>query len=183
VLAGSLWELPEREFQYAACDLVAKHVRVCGPGFIATARTLITSKSWWDTVDSLASDVVGDLVRRFPDLAATMDEWLESENLWVVRSAILHQLRFKEATDTDRLFAYCLRRADHKDFFIRKAIGWALRQYSWTDPEAVKRFVAEHEAELSPLSRREALLAITGHRKRQPASTDAPATPAARTGS
>ncbi|MFN0146375.1 MAG: DNA alkylation repair protein [Dehalococcoidia bacterium] len=169
VLAGHLWELSEREYQYAAMDILAKHVRVCGPGFLAAARTLITTKSWWDTVDGLAADVAGDLVRRFPELAVTMDAWVESDNLWLRRTALIHQLRYKEKTDTERLFRYCLARAGETDFFIRKAIGWAVRQYSWTDPGAVAAFVAAHEAELSPLSRREALLAIRGGRKHRPA--------------
>jgi 3-methyladenine DNA glycosylase AlkD len=96
-----------------------------------------------------------------------MDEWIGSENTWLARTALIHQLRYKRETDTDRLFRYCLLRAGDREFFIRKAIGWALRQYSWTDPDAIRAFVAAHEQELSPLSKREALLVINGGRKKR----------------
>jgi 3-methyladenine DNA glycosylase AlkD len=94
-----------------------------------------------------------------------MDAWAEDSNFWVVRTAILHQLRFKSATDSERLFRYCGMHAGDAEFFIRKAIGWALREYSKTDAAAVRRFVAEHEGELSGLSKREALLWLNGGRK------------------
>jgi 3-methyladenine DNA glycosylase AlkD len=97
------------------------------------------------------------MVDRHPALVSTMDEWAREENLWLVRTALLHQLRHKEATDSERLFRYCLLRADHPDFFIRKAIGWALREYAKTAPDRVRAFVRSHEARLSPLSVREAL--------------------------
>src|SRR6266540_1420745 len=117
----------------------------------------ITNKSWWDTVDALAAHLVGPIVANHPATVSTMDEWAGEENVWLARTAILHQLTYKEATDTERLFRYCVTRADHRDFFIRKAIGWALRQHAWTDPGAVRRFVAAHTDRLSPLSVREAL--------------------------
>jgi len=85
-------------------------------------------------------------------LAATFSQ---SDELWLTRTAILHQLRYKGATDAARLFRYCADRADHRDFFIRKAIGWALREYAYTDPAAVRKFV--EQTDLSGLSRREAL--------------------------
>ena len=88
---------------------------------------------------------------------AVMDEWVTSENLWIARTAIIHQLRSKERTDLDRLFAYALGRSADTDFFIRKAIGWALRQYAHTDPAPILRFVKMHEDQLSVLTRREAL--------------------------
>ncbi len=100
---------------------------------------------------------VGELVRRHPELLAAMDRWIDAEDFWLARAAIIHQLKFREATDRDRLFTYCLRRAPDQEFFLRKAIGWALREYSKTDPDAVRAFVKNHENQLSPLSRREAL--------------------------
>jgi 3-methyladenine DNA glycosylase AlkD len=150
------WELPEREYQYFACDLLAAHARTLSPQFLPTVRHLVTTKSWWDTVDALAAAVVGRIVAGYPAAVATMDQWLVDPNLWLNRTAILHQLTGKQDTDTERLFRYCLAQAGHRDFFIRKAIGWALRQYAWTDPAAVHRFVTAHAAELSPLSIREA---------------------------
>ncbi|MEU7902535.1 DNA alkylation repair protein [Actinoplanes sp. NPDC049118] len=150
------WDLAEREYQYFACDWLRRHVAVPGPEFLATARTLITVRSWWDTVDPLATRFVGGLVRRHPRLSAEMDAWSAEENLWLVRTAILHQLNYGAETDTDRLFGYCTRQAGHRDFFVRKAIGWALRQYARTDADAVRHYLARHGDALSPLSVREA---------------------------
>jgi 3-methyladenine DNA glycosylase AlkD len=150
------WHLPEREYQYFACDWLRRHAGICSAGFLATARQLITTRSWWDTVDILATRVVGTLVRRHPQLVSTMDEWADDDNIWLVRTAILHQLTYRDATDADRLFRYCLARSGHPDFFIRKAIGWALRQYARTAPDAVRGFLAAQGSRLSPLSVREA---------------------------
>jgi len=155
-VALTCWELPEREYQYFAVDWLAHHGKVCGPGFLTTVETLITTKSWWDTVDALASHVVGAIVARHSDAVATMDIWIADENLWLSRTAILHQLRYRKDTDADRLFRYCTARAGHPDFFVRKAIGWALREYARTDPDAVRSFVDATPA-LSNLSVREAL--------------------------
>jgi 3-methyladenine DNA glycosylase AlkD len=165
--ALALWLLPEREYQYAACGLLARNAKALGPEFLPVARRLVQSKSWWDTVDTLASHVVGGIVLGHPELRAEMDRWIEDEDFWVARVALLHQLRHKKATDAARLFAYCERRSADPEFFIRKAIGWALREYSKTDAAAVKSFVASHERALSNLSRREALLWLNGGRKKQ----------------
>jgi 3-methyladenine DNA glycosylase AlkD len=154
-LALACWARPEREYQYAACFVLRRHVGRCSAGFLPTARTLITEKSWWDTVDTLAAHTVGPLVLAHHELGDVMDAWARDENLWLVRTAILHQLRYREATSERRLFAYCAAQAGHPDFFIRKAIGWALREYSRTSPDAVRDFVAA--TRLSPLSTREAL--------------------------
>lgn len=155
-VALACWERPEREFQYVACDYLRIHLAVPGPAFLDVIRTLITTKSWWDTIDPLATRVVGGLVRRHPTLVADMDAWSGDDNMWLVRTAILHQMHYAAATDTDRLFGYCTRQAGHRDFFVRKAIGWALRQYAYTDPDAVRRYVADNRDRLSPLSVREA---------------------------
>jgi 3-methyladenine DNA glycosylase AlkD len=150
-IALACWERPEREFQYIACDYLQKHP----PDSLPLLRELITTKSWWDTVDALATRITGGLVRRRPALTAEMDAWSADDNMWLVRTAILHQLHYGEATDTDRLFAYCTRQAGHPDFFVRKAIGWALRHYARTAPDAVRDFVLATPS-LSPLSVREA---------------------------
>lgn len=156
-VALACWRRPEREYQYAACAWLRRHVSVCGAGFLDTARYLIITKSWWDTVDTLAAHTVGPLVRHHPGLASSMDEWITGDQLWLTRAALLHQLTYRQATDTQRLFRHCAQAAGHPGFFIRKAIGWALREYARTDPAAVRAFVAEHQSQLSPLSRREAL--------------------------
>jgi 3-methyladenine DNA glycosylase AlkD len=155
-VALACWERDDREFQQFGCDYLAAHVTVPGPDFLPTVRILITTKSWWDSIDPLATHFVGGLVRRHPELVATMDEWSREENMWLIRTAVLYQLHYGAATDTDRLFGYCEAQAGHPDFFVRKAIGWALRQYARTDPAEVRAFLAEHAATLSPLSRREA---------------------------
>jgi 3-methyladenine DNA glycosylase AlkD len=129
---------------------------VCGADFLGTARTLLTTKSWWDTVDPLATRFVGDLAAAHPRLRVDLDAWSTDDNLWLVRTALLYQLHYGPRTDTDRLFGYCSRQAGHPDFFVRKAIGWALRQYARTDPGAVRQFIAQHRDRLSPLSVREA---------------------------
>ena len=154
-VALGCWRLDEREYQYFACDYLRAHVAVPGPT-LATVRTLLTTRSWWDTVDPLATRVVGGLVRRHPGLVAEMDAWSAAADTWLIRTALLHQLHHREATDTARLFGYCTRQAGHPDFFVRKAIGWALRQYARTDPEAVRAYVTRERERLSPLSVREA---------------------------
>jgi 3-methyladenine DNA glycosylase AlkD len=156
-VALGCWELPEREYQYFACGMLQRFAKVCSAGFMPTAEHLIVTKSWWDTVDTLASHLLGTMVSRHPRLLATMDRWSTQENLWLVRTALLHQLTYKKETDAERLFRYCLDQAEERDFFIRKAIGWALREYARTEPEAVRAFVRANQARLSPLSVREAL--------------------------
>jgi 3-methyladenine DNA glycosylase AlkD len=155
-VALACWELPEREYQYFACGYLRRHVRALSADFLPVARQLTTTRPWWDTVDPLASRVVGPLVAAYPSLVTTMDAWLVDEDLWLIRSAILHQLFYREATDRARLFGYCTRQAGHRDFFVRKAIGWALREYAKTDPAAIRTYVASNRHRLSGLSVREA---------------------------
>jgi 3-methyladenine DNA glycosylase AlkD len=155
-VALGCWAKPEREYQYFACTYLRKNVGVGSPSLLSTVRRLITTKSWWDTVDTLAAHTVGPLVAAHPSLVDAMDAWINDGNMWVARTAILHQLRYKERTDAERLFGYCTAQAAHKDFFIRKAIGWALREYAYTDPNAVRAYLEAHRAILAPLSVREA---------------------------
>lgn len=156
-LTTGLWAEPEREFHYVGMDVVragAKNLRATD---LPRVKGFITATPWWDTVDSLAIHTVGTMVANHQDLVNEMDVWVESTDMWIARSAILHQLMFKERTDANRLFTYCVMHMESTEFFLRKAIGWALRQYARTDPEAVRSFVAEHEGSLSGLSKREAL--------------------------
>lgn len=159
--AEALWAEPEREFQYVAADLLRRRAKVLQPAHLERLRALVTAKSWWDTVDVLAAHAVGPLVREH-GLGSAMDTWIHDADLWVARTAILHQLTFKDATDEARLFRYCAVQAGHADFFVRKAIGWALREYARTAPEAVRGFVGAHAHELSGLSTREALKHLGG---------------------
>ncbi|WP_395146396.1 DNA alkylation repair protein [Armatimonas sp.] len=108
-------------------------------------------------MDGIVGGVLSPLTLRLPELQTQMDEWSRDENFWLRRAAILHQLKHHKATDADRLFAYCHASASDPAFFIRKAIGWALRTYAYSDPLAVRAFVEANKTHLSWLSVREAL--------------------------
>jgi 3-methyladenine DNA glycosylase AlkD len=157
-----LWQLPEREYQYTALDYLHFCHKRLEPDHLELLETLICSKSWWDTVDSLAP-LVGIVVLRHPELLEQVDTWASHENFWLRRVAILYQLRYKRQTDVGRLFAAIVQNSLDKEFFIRKAIGWALREYARTDAKAVQDFVFDHP-ELSGLSRREALKHLEHHK-------------------
>ena len=154
-LLGGLWAEPQREFQYAACDLLRRWAKNSSAAFLAELERAIITKSWWDTVDGLAP-VVGRLVVAHPEQQAVLDGWNRSPDRWLVRASIIHQLGRRDATDERLLFRRCAFQSGHPDFFVRKAIGWALRDYARTRPEAVRAFVAAHP-ELSAFSKREAL--------------------------
>lgn len=155
--ADACWAEPEREFQYVAADLLKRWNTTLGPDSLPRIEGLIRTKSWWDTVDVLAGNVVGPLVARNPELAATMDVWIDDPDFWIARTAILHQLGYGAGTDVERLFGYVDRRSADTEFFIRKACGWALRQYARHDPDAVRAYVLDRGDRLSGLTRREAL--------------------------
>lgn len=156
-LATQLWRLPEREYQHVAIDwLDPRHLT---PAALPALRALLEDKSWWDSVDGLTCYVIGPLIQRERALQKEMDGWSRDANFWLRRAAIIHQLGFKRQTDTRRLFAYCTRNARDQEFFIRKAIGWALRVHARVDADAVREYVEAHP-ELSALSRREALKRI-----------------------
>jgi len=150
------WEQPQREWQYIAMEIVAKFVKKAEPDLIDLAEWMIIHKSWWDSVDFVAPNIAGLLFNKFPETRMHyIEKWMQSGNLWLQRSCLIHQLRYNKTADRDLLFNLCERLASHPDFFIRKAIGWSLRQYSKAYPEAVIGFVNSHE--FSNLSRKEAL--------------------------
>ena len=151
-MARALWDGAEREYQYAAIDLLAMHANKLDAGHLPFLMELVQSKSWWDTVDAIAS-VVGKVLRYRHD---GMDSAIVHQNMWVRRVAILHQLGWRDKTDEALLFSYSLQRAHEKEFFIQKAIGWALRDYARHNPQAVRAFTVTEKARLSPLSYREA---------------------------
>lgn len=155
-IVRSAFAQPEREWHYCAVDLLQRMAKKLGPDQLALVEELITTKSWWDTVDLLASNVAGVILMRYPDeIAKWHGRWSASTDLWMIRTAVLFQLKWKERTMVPLLFSTIQAHAAHPDFFIRKAIGWGLRAYACTDPDAVRRFVSE--VELSALSRKEAL--------------------------
>ncbi len=119
---------------------------------------MIVTGEWWDVVDTIASHLLSAILVNEPKkMRRTMLAWSRDANMWKQRSAILCQLPFKAKTDLELLYACIEPSLGRKEFFLRKAIGWALRAYAWTDPEEVARFVRENESRLSPLSVREAL--------------------------
>jgi 3-methyladenine DNA glycosylase AlkD len=148
-----------REERYVAIRLVSlKRHRTCwSPELMPMLEEMIVSGAWWDYVDALAQ-VVGELLRSHPKkIRPVMRAWSTDANLWKRRVSIICQLSFKRDTDLELLYANIEPNLSDRDFFIRKAIGWALRQYAWTNPLEVTRYVRDHEAQLSGLSRREAL--------------------------
>ena len=158
-LCKELWAQSEREFQYVACDILAKNAKRLSPGYVKRdAKWFITNKSWWDSVDSIRTSVE-IVVAANPELESTMFDWINSKNMWLVRSALIHQLTLGTRTNSERLFELCDLKAEEKEFFVAKALGWALRSYSYVDPKAVKQFVKDHP-ELTPLAKREGLKAI-----------------------
>lgn len=157
VITRALWALPQREFQYLAVSLIGKMDKQLDEDFVVTLEYLITHKSWWDTVDTLAGHPVGVMFKRYPKVKTKyLKKWRKSENFWLRRTTLLFQLTYKEETDFDLLCDLIRENLGSDEFFINKAIGWALRQYAWKNPTAVKKFVNATK-ELHPLSKREAL--------------------------
>lgn len=155
-VARALWALPEREHQYNALDILIKRQKKLDPDFLPTLEWLITTKSWWDSVDGLATNVSGTLFASYPETGATaVQQWRSRENIWLRRTTLLHQLKYKDQTNVPLLFSLIEENLNDNEFFIQKAIGWALREYSKTDETAVRAFVAK--TDLSPLAHREAL--------------------------
>lgn len=140
-----LWDLPEREFQYLAVEYLLKKKKLLQKEHIAKLKILLTTKPWWDTVDSLAGNIVGALCAKHPELVhSEILKWAESNNIWLIRAAILFQLKYKDKTSTEVLSEIILQNNDTKEFFINKAIGWALREYSKTNKVWVKTFIASN---------------------------------------
>ena len=149
-----------REEWYAAVALCQSRqaMRFQTPETLPMYEEIIVGSAWWDIVDGIASHCFGLLLRRYPQpIAREMRSWSHSENIWKRRTSIICQLSFKGDTDLRLLYACIKPSLNSNEFFLRKAIGWALRQYAWTDPDEVRRYVRSNEKRLSPLSQREAL--------------------------
>jgi 3-methyladenine DNA glycosylase AlkD len=162
--ADLLWQKPQREYRYTAVDLLRQHSAQLGVNDLPALQALLLQDAWWDTVDGLRAviaDVMHVAVKQHPNAAKVMDVWLKHPSHWVRRSAMLHQLGWRLDTDTTRLFSYAKQLADEKEFFIRKAIGWALRDFARWNPQAVTDFLVEHRAQLSGLTLREAAKHLT----------------------
>jgi len=152
----ALWTLPQREYQYTAYSLLRKFTKKVSLEYVGFYEYLILTKSWWDTVDGISAEFLGIHFDRFPEL---IDEWttkwMSSGNIWLQRSCILYQLKYKGKTDLNRLYSFIEELSFSNEFFIQKAIGWVLREYSKTDAGEVKKYVSK--TQLKPLSKREAL--------------------------
>ncbi|MDH3226447.1 MAG: DNA alkylation repair protein [Thermoleophilia bacterium] len=152
----ALWAQPHREEKYLAIAVARSAREFIGLDAIPLYRDLIVQGAWWDFVDEVAIRLVGAIWRQSrAELSPLMDQWINDEDMWLRRTAIIGQITHKDETDEDRLFGYCSRRMDETEFFIRKAIGWALREYSKTAPDAVRGFLKQNKDGLSGLSYRE----------------------------
>jgi 3-methyladenine DNA glycosylase AlkD len=151
----AMWKLPEREYQYAACDLLAWNKCARSADFLINPlQDLIINKSWWDTIDAINAIAVNPLIRLHPELVSTMWQWIESDNIWLVRTAIQHQRGNRDKTDLNLLLAMCEPHIAEKNFWIAKAIGWALRDASAYWPVEVQSYINKH-SNISSVARRE----------------------------
>ena len=153
----TLWNQSEREFQYLAVDLLLAMKKKVIATDLPLLQTILTTKPWWDSIDLIAAHVIGTLIQNNPPLIETdIRPWAhgKEDSIWLRRTAILAQLRFKENTDLALLEEIILANCHTKEFFLNKAIGWALREYAKTDASYVRAFVAKHP--LHNLSVREA---------------------------
>lgn len=156
-----------REQRYGAIELAYAPLyrRWLGPGRLDMVEEMVVTGAWWDYVDQLAAKHVGHLLASYPeDMRPVLLAWSEDHDIWRRRTSILAQLGFKADTDAELLFALIKPSLASQEFFLRKAIGWALREYSKTRPDAVTDYVATNHRRLSPLSRREALKVIDRQR-------------------
>jgi 3-methyladenine DNA glycosylase AlkD len=154
-----LWLKPQREYQHFAMDLALKYVKQLEKKDMALLEFMVLHKSWWDTVDMVSYKLMGAYFKSFPtEINSHIDKWLKSNNMWLQRSTLLFQLNYKTDLDT-KLLSHCINSLlGSKEFFINKAIGWVLRQYSLANPDWVLAFVAK--TTLHALSKKEALRLI-----------------------
>lgn len=160
MVVKTLWQKPEREYQYAAQELAAKYLSASEKEDIELFEWMITNKSWWDTVDFIAANLVGNYFKQHSDqLATTNESWLNSGNIWLQRTTLIFQLKYKDQVDSDLLAQNIQVLNGTKDFFINKAIGWSLREYGKVNPDWVVDLV--DKTDLSTLSKKEALKHLT----------------------
>ena len=157
ILAESLWQERYRECHYAAMDVLTTVESKIDDSYLPRVESLIASHSWWDTVDWLASHLAGAICRRpSPDTEAYLLKWLSSDNIWLNRTCLIHQLFYRDDTNFEKLKDYIYALEHKKEFFIQKAIGWSLRQYSKVNPYEVEEFIDSNPV-LSNLARREGM--------------------------
>lgn len=148
---------PQRELHYFAIELLGHHKKIWSIKTIPLIEWMITHQSWWDSVDSTNTHVISKFFLLHPEhIKAYTSKWNQSSNKWLIRMSILFQLTYKTKTDTNLLSRYIENSQLHEDFFVRKAIGWALRAYAYTNKKWVVQFVKAHPL-LNNLSKKEAL--------------------------
>jgi 3-methyladenine DNA glycosylase AlkD len=158
-IVHELWKRPEREYQYFAMELTARYSKSVEKRWIDHYESLIISKSWWDTVDFISATLVGNYFKIFPETIEKVTEtWMKSGNIWLQRTCLIFQLKYKDDVSTELLSSFIKDLSNSKEFFIAKAIGWSLREYSKRNPSWVLDFVQNNT--LQSLSRREALKRI-----------------------
>lgn len=155
-IVKTLWKRNHREYQYFAMELLQKFQKQLEENDISLLEHLVVEKSWWDTVDFIAAKSMGAYFKLYPHHRKLhVDKWIQSENIWLQRSALLFQLKYKEELDTELLKYIIEPLLGSSEFFINKAIGWVLREYSKTNPAWVKAYC--EVTKLQPLSKKEAL--------------------------
>ena len=154
VFINESWDNPYRELQYAALDYLEIRKKLLTPSDLPRLKKLAQTKSWWDTIDFL-DRLVESIIARFPETKEIILSWSCDQDFWLRRLAIDHQLLRKEKTDTELLEKILVNNLGQTEFFINKAIGWALRDYSKTNPDWVRDFIERHQAEMAALSIRE----------------------------
>jgi len=148
---------PQRELHYFAIELLGHYKKIWSIKTIPLIEWMITHQSWWDSVDSTNTHVISKFFLLHPEhIEAYTSKWNQSNNKWLIRMSILFQLTYKTKTDTNLLSKYIENSQLHEDFFVRKAIGWALRAYAYTNKKWVIQFVKAHPL-LNNLSKKEAL--------------------------
>jgi 3-methyladenine DNA glycosylase AlkD len=154
----ALWKQPHREEKYAALEYAVSFPQFITADCLPLYEQLVREGAWWDFVDVIAQHLVGPvLLKQRAKAKPVIECFVKDEDMWIRRTALLAHNHHKKHTDEQQLFKHCLLLAHEKEFFIRKAIGWALREYSYVAPDRVRRFVKTNEDRLSPLSCREAL--------------------------
>jgi 3-methyladenine DNA glycosylase AlkD len=153
---SEFFEQPQIELHYCAIEILAKRKKEVRKEDIEFFEKLLLTQSWWDSVDTISSGVISPYFMNFPDQIRPITEhWMASNNIWLQRVCLIFQLSYKEKTDFTLMAEYILRLKESNEFFIQKAIGWALREYAKREPEKIKKFIENNT--LKPLSKREAL--------------------------
>lgn len=159
-LIDHLWDQEYREYQMLGLDIMMRNKKKFHHDDISTVKNWLIQESWWDTVDMIACNVVGDIARRYPDSKDLyLEKWILADNMWLNRTCLIFQLKYKGDVDLERLFRYIGILKSDKRFFIQKAIGWSLRQASKSYPDKIRAYIASQE--LSKLAYREGMKYIS----------------------